>query len=260
MGLGDEIMATAQARMVAQTLGVKADFGEWSKLYKDNPHIAPPGRGFPVRNRTGDRPYILGQTDKQVVFNPNFRALPGDIYLTNNEEKEARKLVTKAVGNEPFILVQPEVKTTFSRGNKAWPMAHWKALVRDLKTLDIPLLQMIKDDREGQRLCKTVVTHTFRVACAVVKRSMLLICSEGGLHHAAAALDKPAVVLWTGFSHPWILGYATHLNLRYDNSPPCGMKVECDHCKRMAEKLTPDTVFAEIRKYLDQLPTPVHQG
>lgn len=274
MGMGDEIMATAQARAVYDTTGMQVYFAdpvqptpEWTKIFKDNPCITKTGKGFPVANRTGLRPYILGQTDKQVVFNPNFHAVPGELYLTNNEIKEARKAIGK---NRDFILVQPETKKIFSKGNKAWPSKHWNTLVDSLLDKGYTVLQMLKN-RSEDNLClkrtKPIIAETFRTAAAVIQESKLLISTEGGLHHAAAALKKPAVVIFTGFSHPQTLGYSTHLNLRYDNSPPCGMKIECDHCKRMAEKLSPDlmlstgkTVTEEILDYIDQLPTNIHKG
>ena len=56
MGLGDDIMATAQARHLAITTGMKAYFGEYVKTWKENPYISKTS-GLPVKNMTGDRPY-----------------------------------------------------------------------------------------------------------------------------------------------------------------------------------------------------------
>ncbi len=257
MGLGDEIMATAWAKQVAEDIGVKTCYTEWSKIFKGNPYITHPGKGFQVMNCTGSRPYIIGQTDKRVIFNPNFHAVPGELYLTNNEKKEAQDLLKKY---KDFILVQPEVKLLFSKGNKGWPRKYWRELV---DKLDQPVLQMVSNNsevNEGLGNTKVIVAETFRVACAVVAEAKLLIGTDGGLHHAAAALRKPAVVIWTGFSHPKTLGYPFHCNVRYDDSPPCGMKIQCDHCKKMAEKLTPDMVFDATREYLDELSANIHKG
>lgn len=263
MGKGDEIMASAQARAVAESVGVKASFGEWSKIWKHNPYIAKQG-GFPVRNATGDRPYLLGQTDRQCIFNPNFRVVPGDIYLDDSELEAADDILN---GLEGFIFVQPEVKKMFSKGNKAW--VHWNALIRKLQ--DETILQPLSNVSETEKALKgvkTIVTETFRTAIAVMLKAKLVITCDGGIHHAAAARIHdsrgnllsdgiPSVVIWTGFSHPRNLGYANHLNVRYDDSPPCGMKVPCDHCHNMSEKLTANMVYEAVRSYLDKLSTSV---
>ena len=251
MGHGDSIMATAQARAVSEAIGMKASFGEWVKLWKHNPFIAKE-KGFPVKNMTGDRPYVLGQTDKKAIWNPNFRAIPGDIFLDKEEILDFGK---------DYILIQPEVKTLFSKGNKAW--VHWHELVEKLEGEN--LIQMIPNKSEKEKVLKGVnpkVTDTFRIAVGALLNAKLIITTDGGLHHAAAARiydpegnllqdGMDAVVIWTGFTHPRNLGYARHTNVRYDDSPPCGSKVPCDHCHHMAEKLTADMVYSAVREVLD---------
>ena len=59
-----------------------------------------------------------------------------------------------------------------------------------------------------------------------------------------------AVVIWTGFSSPDLLGYDSHMNVRFDDSPACGMKAVCEHCEQMARKLTPEKVMLGIKKYM----------
>ena len=148
----------------------------------------------------------------------------------------------------------------FSKGNKGWPRKYWRELV---DKLDGPVLQMVSNKsemNEGLGNTKVIVAEPFRVACAVLNEAKMIITTDGGLHHAAAALRKPAVVIWTGFSHPRTLGYNFHCNVRYDDTDPCGMKIQCDHCKKMAEKLTPDMVYEATREYLDELPTNIHKG
>ena len=49
-----------------------------------------------------------------------------------------------------------------------------------------------------------------------------VVCGEGGVSHIAAALHKPAVVLFGGFSDPEWTGYPDHINLT--------SVVDCMHC------------------------------
>ena len=56
--------------------------------------------------------------------------------------------------------------------------------------------------------------------------------------HAAAALDKKAVVLFGGYIHPNTTGYNFHYNIYIDiEDSPCGMRKYCEHCARNVENL-----------------------
>lgn len=254
MGLGDEIMATAQAREVKRVTNEKTSFGEYVKLWKGNPNISG-SSGIPVRNMTGDRPYILNQTRERCVFNPNFSAKPGDLYLKDKEYEAGEQ------GKEAVIL-QPNVKIMFSKGNKDWGWDNWQKLA-DL--CDFPVYQMIQNPSE-RRLngVKPLETKTFRIACATLFHARLFVGTDGGLHHAAAAnyyantkqglvykgRGPNAIVIWGGFSHPKHLGYPFHTNIRWDDSEPCGSKIACQHCKKMMSRITPEKVYETIKASL----------
>jgi ADP-heptose:LPS heptosyltransferase len=77
---------------------------------------------------------------------------------------------------------------------------------------------------------KLARTPTFRHAMAVLARASLYIGPEGGLHHAAAAVGIPAVVIFGGFIPPSVTGYATHINLT-GGAAACGSLKPCEHCK-----------------------------
>ncbi len=66
------------------------------------------------------------------------------------------------------------------------------------------------------------------------------------LHHAAAALGIPSVVIWTGFSSPRHLGYDTHRNI-HDGSEPCGTySGVCKHCLLKAKQITVEQVLDAV--------------
>ena len=79
----------------------------------------------------------------------------------------------------------------------------------------------------------------------------LFIGFEGGMHHAAAATDRKAVVIFGGHISPDITGYNFHKNL-YVNDPqsPCGKKMPCDHCRKCLDKITHKIVIEEIKKII----------
>ncbi len=85
-------------------------------------------------------------------------------------------------------------------------------------------------DNTTEKKTKWVETPTFRNALAILSKAKLFVGTDGGLHHAAAALGIPSVVIWTGFSSPRHLGYDTHRNI-HDGSEPCGtFNSVCKHC------------------------------
>jgi hypothetical protein len=79
---------------------------------------------------------------------------------------------------------------------------------------------------------------------------------EGGLHHAAAAVRLPAVVIFGGFITPAVTGYAEQVNLTAPGlgvAHPlgCGRRVDCPHCADAIAQITPELVAQEVRKVLE---------
>ncbi len=72
------------------------------------------------------------------------------------------------------------------------------------------------------------------------------------MHHAAAATNKQAVVIFGGHISPQITGYNFHKNL-YANieGSPCGNKDLCKHCEKSMSFITTKMVRDSIREILD---------
>jgi len=56
-------------------------------------------------------------------------------------------------------------------------------------------------------------TPNFRSAAAIIKHVKFCLLPEGGLHHAAAAVDTRAVVIFGGMCDPANTGYDNHINV-----------------------------------------------
>jgi ADP-heptose:LPS heptosyltransferase len=97
-----------------------------------------------------------------------------------------------------------------------------------------------------------VSTESFRDACSLLDRASFFLGTDGGLHHAAAALGKKAVVIWGGYTHPRNLGYDSHINL-HSGVEPCGNLAPCDHCKKAMDRITVDMVVNAVTKSLDSV-------
>jgi ADP-heptose:LPS heptosyltransferase len=90
-----------------------------------------------------------------------------------------------------------------------------------------------------------VQTPSFRAAAAVLANAVAFVGTEGGLHHAAAALGRPAVVLFSEFISPAITGYRTHRNL-YHAGQPCGSRSACSGCRASMEAISVDEVVSNL--------------
>jgi hypothetical protein len=115
--------------------------------------------------------------------------------------------------------------------NKNWGWTRWNRLawilqerhgvrVTQLGGLDTPL------PRGRRARAHRFVPPSVRGA----RDGSACVLPEGGLHHAAAALGVPAVVIFGGFIAPRHTGYAAHVNL-FTGGEACGMRLPCDHCR-----------------------------
>jgi len=95
-----------------------------------------------------------------------------------------------------------------------------------------------------------IPTEDFRLACAVLARARAYVGHEGGLHHAAAALGIPGVVIFGGFTPVELTGYAIHHNLGVSLAAACGMRMPCAHCAAAMADITPERVLRELAAVL----------
>jgi hypothetical protein len=256
LGLGDQLLATGLARGT-KARGKRIAFGDgkqiiWDhhseQIFRGNPNIAPPGserdpdiewvpfyRGNRIYNRqSGDR----------WVWNLDFRAIPGEVFLTADELKWARFHGSGFVVIEPNV---PEFKTVAP--NKQWPVERYNKVARLLLKSGVDVVQFnFKAGHviPGARLIKT---PSFRHAVAALEKASLYIGPEGGLHHASAAVSLPAVVLFGGFIPPAVTGYSFHTNLT-GGAEACGSLHACSHCKAAMAAISVPEVIDAANGYL----------
>ena len=230
-------MASADVAKAHEKHGVRCVLGDgkrsfWSEVFENNPKIAKelkPGETFAwVPNFPTHRPYIEAITPDRFIYRPDFRAVPGELYLTDEEIRD----------KSDYILVEPNTKDKFTGPNKVWPWERWVEVVK----LPYRFLQTGAEDQPSLPGVERVVTKTFRDALSVLSGARLLVTTDGALHHAAAALMVPAVVIWGGAASPVNLGYDSHVNL-WSGAVPCGThRGLCQHCKEAMESVTVEMV------------------
>lgn len=212
----------------------------WSMVWENNPKIVrrPGGRYQYLISGPGARPYIALKGSRHWTWR-RWEIEPGEIHLTKAEEDFGLR-------HGGMIVIEPHIKGTNS-GNKAWFWERWQEVA---DAFPGQVLQMVGSPAM-RRLhgVKVLHTPTFRHAAAVLSWARAFAGTEGGLHHAAAAMGTPAVVLFSEFISPDITGYAMHRNL-YHAGQPCGSRIACAGCRASMEAITVDEVVHHLREIL----------
>lgn len=248
MGIGDELMAAGQARALKEKTGRQvAIVDQYNRvrrhdIWVNNSDVATSllPLTLRIRNCSGHRPYIASKSATRWTWKA-FTPTPARIVFYSQEEQFGQRHGTNK------ILVEPNVKS-IGHTNKQWFWERW---------------QQLADRRPGQFIqvgtvntrrldgVEFVLTSEFRQAAAVLKYALAYVGPEGGLHHAAAALDVPAVVLFGGFISPESTGYASHRNL-FTGGQACGMRTNCQHCRDAMNAITVDMVDQHLKEILDE--------
>ncbi|BBK30307.1 hypothetical protein EDC65_2247 [Stella humosa] len=257
MGWGDEIMVTGEARRLQATdprpvrvLDRRGD-ARWHPLWEGNDRFAEMGVADAqvIVNGPGARPYVdYTRTMPDRWAYTGWQATPGEL--------PAIPCAGIRVGALPFVVIEPAIKSSASP-NKQWGAGRWQALVDILRRRhpDLIFVHLGPVPVPGFDGLVHVPTEDVFAACAVLAAARAAILPEGGLHHAAAALGVPAVVLFGGMTSPRNTGYgalpgsACHINLAVDDAEALGWRVPHPACAAAWDRITPALVadtFAEL--------------
>jgi ADP-heptose:LPS heptosyltransferase len=252
MGMGDELMvagevkdrADGRTRKYAIFDARKGGIHRWHECWEGNPLIAYPGTHYDERyyNHGGARPYILEKSVNRWFWRA-YEPKPADLFFTPTELEYAAHAAGK-------VVIQPSLKGNASP-NKDWRRHRWAKLIESAPS--IPWLQIGTGAEPRLLGVPFLVTPTFRSAAAAVKGARAVLLQEGGLHHAAAAVGTPAVVLFGGFISPRVTGYPGQINLFLDSKEyplGCGMRANCMHCERAMETFHPQHVKRQLEALL----------
>lgn len=265
MGIGDEIIASGCAarehgrtgkRVVICGLGGAP---RWHEMWEGLNYIVNPMKEdvmladyASIINGGKCRPYIQYPFTVELgcTYNKTFRCTNniGQIAFTLEETTFAFK---HELATEKYnVLVEPNLADK-SNPNKQWGFGNWQELVQ----LNRSLINWVQIGDGSGRLLDGVTfiqTPTFRHGAAVLARMHASILPEGGLMHAAGALNKAAVVLFGGATDPYVMGYPMHVKIFDDHeSSPCGRWQPCGHCLNYWMTLTPNKVLRKLQLLLD---------
>jgi len=238
MGLGDEIMALGRAERLYEQTGRPVSILTMTEAprehdaWRGNPAWVHQG-GKRLIDGGGARPYITAWHGRRAIFNLEYRARAGRVYLTD-EERAACTL------KPPYAIVSPELKKEASP-NKDWGKKNWEAVIRDFPC---PVYQLLPDSKT-KPIAGAIPynTPTFRAALAAIERAALVMAAEGGTHHMAASMRVPAVVVFGAFVPPSVTGYDFHYNIAVETDEGyCGRWEPCGHCRAAMESIKPESV------------------
>jgi len=255
VGFGDEILGSGLARGAAAR-GKRVAFGDgqhiiWGQqsveIFRGNPNVAPPGSEGAadlewIAHYPGKRLYNRANGNSWV-WNYDFRPKPGEIFFDASERDIA------AVVPPGFVLMEPNVPAHKAVAiNKQWDPARFQWVADRLCQDGHRVVQLTYEGMTHQlRDVETFPTQSVRIALAVLARAALFVGHEGGMHHGAAALGIPAVVIFGGFIPPRVTGYDNHENMAA-GEPACGSLIPCLHCRQALESITARQVYDAARR------------
>jgi hypothetical protein len=245
MGAGDWVMCTGEVKVIHEKYGqpvmVVGPDGRmrWDDVFDNNPRIIRRPIKKPYRrliNGGGFRPYIASKSSKRWMWRA-YKPIPGELYFTADEE-------AFAAPHAGAVMIEPNGKD-IGHDNKVWPFERWQAVVDALPGM--PFVQCGPPGTRWLERVKQVETPNFRSAAAVLRGSKTFVGGEGGLMHAAAAVGRPALILWSEFIAPHITGYEMHRNIRHAG-PPCGWRIPCETCRASLLAITVDEVVHNLKE------------
>ena len=279
MGYGDDILITSLAAEIKKKYpdrqiiigNKKKNYASHSPIYENNPNISDCrklNKTKPIHlldYHEGNRPYI--DYERSVPNNyvwRNFKPIPGEIYLSDQEKKAAKKIISEAKifwaknHDKKFInIIFIETSSTkinntqfrFKHKNKDWGIQNWTSLINKLKN-DYLIIQSSHNQTKNIDGIFIPQKTDFRIACALLDEVDFYVGPEGGFGHVAAALNKKAVLYFGGWISPDVIGYEFHENIYYeDERSPCGVKLKlCEHCSKAREMITVDLFLEHIYK------------
>jgi hypothetical protein len=248
MGWGDELMAAGQAQAESRRrcgrIAIRDRYGRVRShaIFERVAGVARPGESFVggIINGPGARPYIAAKSTEKWYWAAH-RPTPPVLTYTAEEIAFAERHAGR-------VILGASLKDAASP-NKEWPSHHWRELVRLLEGL--PIAQIGPPGMVGLDGVPVIECPDFLHACALMARARAYVGHEGGLHHAAAAGNVPAVVIMGGYIGPSQTGYALpHHRYLTAGGDPCGARLPCDHCKRAMAEISPELVRSTLSEVL----------
>ncbi len=275
MGLGGYLTWTAAVREIVENsekdikiMPVEANGNAITKIvkspvFKNNPNITYEknhNTGYlqlnhPATNYcTQDSPErAIHVQDKHIIENicekfgiadPKLKC---ELFFDDDETAAINALTLNL--SKDYIAIEPHSKMSYTK-NRVYPFEKWQSIVDQVSNH----AEVVQVGAKGVRLLKNVTDMTgmtsFRQAAGIIGNARLFLSSEGGLVHAATAVDTKSVVVITGYQSYKMVAYPQNINVYIGDHGPCGMKVSCPLCQNEANSHDHNEIIKLIEEYL----------
>ena len=276
MGLGGYLTWTAAIREISERIedGVKiltceGDGKKVTKLvrspvFENNPHVYKHGDGpeaFPLflnnpqanycetdtpikAHHKGDMHIIERICSFYGIENPELKC---ELHFSKYEISKVKKMAD-GIGDK-FVTIEPHSKTNYTV-NRAYPFEKWQKVVDALSKH----IQVVQIGLESSPLLENVIDFrgktSFREATLLIGESEMFLSTEGGLVHAATAVDTKSLVVITGYQTEKMVAYPQNININIANHGPCGLKIPCKDCQKDAESHNEQEIIDKAQKFL----------
>jgi ADP-heptose:LPS heptosyltransferase len=177
-----------------------------------------------------------------------------ELYLTE-EEIQVANLVGEAFVNKKYVVIEPQSNDEYST-NKVYPIKKWQKVADDLNSMGLNVVQVGRgtSTKKLKGVSDLTGQTTFRSAAAIIASADLFVSSEGGLMHAANAVETKSVIVYSGFISPVMTGYPENTNIWVGKDHgPCGMKTKCNKCHEEMEAHNPSEIVESVRSALSNV-------
>jgi lipopolysaccharide heptosyltransferase II len=150
-------------------------------------------------------------------------------------DRASSQAILERLGVTPqSLLIAFQPGTSAHQLWKRWPSEHWRALARGLTAAGFAVIALGSADESNllDEICRdtgavnAAGACSLRQAAAILERSVLLVCTDSGLMHIAAAVGTPIVGIFGPTDQSRTRPYgAGHLALRPANCR--GHRVPC---------------------------------
>jgi len=179
------------------------------------------------------------------IFEPQLKC---DLFFSD-KENEKRDSLLKEVSKE-FVIIEPTSKTNYTP-NRVYPFEKWQNVVNMLSKH----IEVVQVGTDSNKLLNNVTNFigktTFREASNLIGKSKLLLSSEGGLTHAATAVETVALVILTGYQSKNMICYPQNIYIDVATHGPCGLKVVCKQCAKDAQRHNENEIVEKALNYLE---------
>jgi len=276
MGLGGYLAWTAVAREISKKLPEDTKIlpceGDGKNIHKivrspvfeNNPLIFKEGEKtklFPMFCNNPEANYCKDDTplkahhryDKHIIeqmceyYDIPDPELKCELYFSSQEEKRVQEIKNNL--NEEYVVIEPYSKTNYTP-NRVYPFNKWQNIVNELSNH----IQIVQVGLNTSPLLDNVVDlrsrTSFREAALLIGGSRLFMSTEGGLVHAATAVDTVSVVIITGYQDIKMVSYPQNINIDISKHGPCGLKIKCDECAKEALEHNEKIILDKALSYL----------